>query len=212
MSEQAKNEIQIPVEILGVELPGDAIEALKSGQETNLIEGFTSKNGKSFNAHLFIDERDGEKRIMFKFEKVIPNEVAGVKLTEEAKLALKQGKETELIKDFTSKNGIKYNAYLRFDKHNKLQFRFPENKLKIPVSVGGVKLSEEDIEKLKKGERTGLIRGINNKNKPGTKIDAYLKVDKEKKQVVFEFPEKTRETAVQNGEDEKKAKKPGMSM
>src|SRR4051812_21569545 len=109
-------------------------------------------------------------------KKEIPLEVLGVKLDENALTALREGKETELIKGFISqKSGKSFDAFLKMGFNNQLKFRFPqrENKTpsgpkppfenKIPSRVGGVELDQEDIEDLQAGRETKLIVGIESK-------------------------------------------------
>ena len=104
-------------------------------------------------------------------ESNIPSVVLGVTLDENALQALREGKETELIKGFKSqKTGKNFDAYLKMDATGKLKYRFPERdttkkkaaspKNTIPKVVGGVKLTEEDIENLKAGKETRLIEGM----------------------------------------------------
>lgn len=128
-------------------------------------------------------------------KKQVPEIVLGIKLDNEAIKALKEGKETALIKGLTSaKSGKVFDAYLTLTANNTLRFRFPprENKKKVersnkvPTTVGGVKLDDEDIEDLEAGRETKLIVGIESKKK-GKYYDAYLKWN-EKKGIMFRFP------------------------
>jgi hypothetical protein len=127
--------------------------------------------------------------------KKIPDTVFGVTLDENAKTALKEGKETELIKGFISqKTGKPFEAYLTLNSNNQIRFRFPKreakktfpNSNKVPTKVGGVELDEEDIEDLKAGRETKLIMGIESKKK-GKTYDAYLKWS-ETRGIIFRFP------------------------
>jgi hypothetical protein len=128
-------------------------------------------------------------------KKEVPETVLGVKLDEEAIKALREGKETGLIKGLTSaKSGKVFDAYLTFTANNTLRFRFPvrENKkkveknTKVPTKVGGVELDQEDIEDLEAGRETKLIVGIESKKK-GKYYDAYLKWSPTKG-IIFRFP------------------------
>ena len=126
-------------------------------------------------------------------EKKIPEVVLGVTLDEQAIEALKEGKETELIKGFVSENtGKQFDAYLRMGNYGKVLFRFPKREKKprkigkIPSAVGGVELDPEDIEDLKAGRETKLIVGIESKKK-GKYYDAYLRWS-ETKGILFRFP------------------------
>ncbi|MCU0429283.1 MAG: topoisomerase C-terminal repeat-containing protein [Cytophagaceae bacterium] len=128
----------------------------------------------------------------------IPEEILGVKLDEASIQALKEGKETELIKGFISqRTGKPFDAFLKVDNAGKIRYRFPEREAKkttaskaksnkLPTSVGGVELDEEDIEDLKAGRETKLIVGIESKKK-GKYYDAFLRWSPEKG-IQFRFP------------------------
>lgn len=125
----------------------------------------------------------------------VPETVFGVTLDEKAITALREGKETDLIKGFISqKTGRPFDAYLTLNSNNQIRFRFPKRETKksfptsnkIPTKVGGVELDEEDIEDLKAGRETKLIVGIESKKK-GKYYDAYLKWS-ETKGIIFRFP------------------------
>lgn len=129
----------------------------------------------------------------------IPEEVLGIKLDEQTITALKEGKETDLIKGFVSqRTGKTFDAFLKIS-GGKLKYRFPERgevkkktnsfadkKNTLPTTVGGVELDEEDIDDLKAGKETKLIVGIESKKK-GKFYDAYLKWT-ESKGISFRFP------------------------
>lgn len=129
----------------------------------------------------------------------IPEEILGVKLDEASVSALKDGKETELIKGFiSSRTGKPFDAFLKVDAAGKIRYRFPERETKktassskpklnkLPTAVGGVELDEEDIEDLKAGRETKLIVGIESKKK-GKYYDAFLRWHPEKG-ILFRFP------------------------
>ena len=128
--------------------------------------------------------------------KKIPATILGVNLDDDAKSALKEGKETPLIQGFVSeKTGKRFDAYLTLIGDNKVKFRFPEKEKKkktfqntgtVPSKVGGVELDEEDIADLKAGRETKLIVGLESKKK-GKYYDAYLRWNPEKG-ILFRFP------------------------
>lgn len=129
-------------------------------------------------------------------KKEVPTQVLGVTLDEKALEALRDGKETELIKGFISqKSGKPFDAFIKLGPASQIKFRFPNNERKsspfkndkVPTSVGGVELDEEDIEDLKAGRETKLIMGISSKKNTSKTYDAYLKWT-EKLGLRFRFP------------------------
>jgi hypothetical protein len=127
-------------------------------------------------------------------EREVPEEVLGVKLDEEARKALTEGNETELITGLIStRTGKPFDAFLTLNENNQIRYRFPKRERKtekrtqkIPKKVGGVELDDEDIEDLQAGRETKLIMGIESKKK-GKFYDAYLKW-KPEKGIIFRFP------------------------
>jgi hypothetical protein len=124
----------------------------------------------------------------------IPTEVYGVTLDEKSINALKEGKETELIKGFISqKTGKTFDAYISLNANNNIRFRFPKKEKKVypksnkvPTKECGVELEADDIEDLKAGRETKLIMGLESKKK-GKYYDAYLRWS-ETKGIIFRFP------------------------
>ena len=170
-----KNEGSIPRSACGIGLDEKVKETLSKGEETELMKGFTSKNGKLFDAYLSLDT-NGKLKYRFPdksnnyaysnlrpkgsinsfgsdLENSIPTILLGVQLSEKNKQALQKGKETELIQGFTSKKGKLFDAFLYLDKENKLKFRFPEKsqkKIDLKVSETGKTINKKDNESLNK--------------------------------------------------------------
>lgn len=129
-----ENPREVPTEVLGVKLDEDAINALREGKETELIQGLISqKTGKPFDAYLKLDSNN---RIRYRFPKretkkvyntkKIPAKVGGVELDKEDIEDLKAGRETKLIMGIESKKkGKFYDAYLRWNETKGIMFRFP---------------------------------------------------------------------------------------
>jgi hypothetical protein len=126
--------------------------------------------------------------------KKAPDEVLGLKLDEETKKILEEGKESQLIEGFISeRTGKPFSAFIKLDAANRIRYRFPKKETKkfkksnnVPTKVGGVELDQEDIEDLKAGRETKLIVGIESKKK-GRFYDAYLRWNEEKG-IMFRFP------------------------
>ena len=134
--EEIKNK-EIPTEVLGIKLSETALEALKAGKETELIQGFISqKTGKPFDAFLKLGPgnsvrfrfpmKSNKKSYEEKSDKV-PTKVGNVELDEEDIEDLQAGRETKLIMGIESKKsgGKTYDAYLKWNEKTGLKFRFP---------------------------------------------------------------------------------------
>lgn len=145
----------------------------------------------------------------------IPREAAGKKIPASAIEALAAGKDTALIKGFTSKSGKKFDAMLRVDREqHKVVFAFPEREQKpamqgktcpccgatlqdspwkltcacgfeISKNYCGKDLDETMIDKLLAGGKV-LVKGMYSKTK-NKKFDATLVVNTADKKVDFVF-------------------------
>lgn len=141
-----RNLIPVPRQVSGLNLLEKDRIILSKGIETELIEGFTSKSGKKFNAYLKLDrlgkvqyrfpnthdQGANEKNILGKIEEIpgkppdlIPKVLLGVELNEEIRECLRKGIETPLVMGLKSKKGNVFNAYLRMNLNGELKFRFP---------------------------------------------------------------------------------------
>ena len=130
------NNKEFPSEVLGVKLYESAIEALKAGMVTELIQGFISqKTGKPFDAFLKLGPNNSVRfRFPSKAKKAfepksdkVPTKVGNVELDEEDIEDLIAGRETKLIMGIESKKsgGKTYDAYIKWNEKMGLKFRFP---------------------------------------------------------------------------------------
>lgn len=102
----------------------------------------------------------------------IPNEVSSVKLTEDEKEALKNGKEI-FVEGMISKAGKEFDAYLRVDANERrVTYRFEEG-LENVRKIGGVELNEQQRNDLKDGKAI-LVEGMVNKQ-TGELRDSYVR-------------------------------------
>lgn len=147
----------------------------------------------------------------------IPLEASGKSLTHEQIEALASGGSTKLIKGFTSKSGSKFDAKIRVNKEErKCEFAFDDHSdeptrtcpccgkemtsgrfsvtcdtekggcgLIIRREVAGKALPETAMKALCEGKTTAMMKGF--KSKAGKSFEAALKVDKDKREVIFVF-------------------------
>ena len=139
-------------EIAHKKITADQAKQLLERGETDLIRGFRSNAGNSFDAKLTFDD---DKKVTFKFENSAPTEsnvtcpvcgdkmvkarysyrcetcgtninhtIAGRELTEEEMIKLTTERRTEKLDGFTSKKGSKFSAAIILDDDNKTQFDF----------------------------------------------------------------------------------------
>ena len=127
----------------------------------------------------------------------IPNEIKGVKLNDEQKKALAEGKSVA-VDGMTSKIGKKFNANIQVNADKKgIEFKFGETPkqsysqeqastyekvLRVPNKLLGREISSEEQSKLKEGQTvymTGLI------DKKGEPFNAYVKPNFEKNKFDF---------------------------
>lgn len=127
----------------------------------------------------------------------IPDELKGVKLTEQQKQELKEGKGV-YIENMLSKNLKPFNATVQVNADKRgLEFHFPDaqrqsqnqdEKIKqgeLPNTFRKVKLSEDQKDSLKEG-RTVYVSGL--KDKKGRDYSGYMTLNKEQGKIDFMFP------------------------
>ncbi|MFR9592882.1 MAG: DUF3945 domain-containing protein, partial [Rikenellaceae bacterium] len=120
----------------------------------------------------------------------VPNEIKGVKLDDEQRNALLQGKSIYL-EGMQSKSGKEFGAHIQINAAERgLTFRFDnqhtqqqsanqsqkQGEVRIPNKLGGVALSPEDQETLRSG-KVLYVEGMTDKK--GEKYNAYIRVNSE---------------------------------
>ena len=124
----------------------------------------------------------------------IPDELKEVPLTQKQKEALREGRSV-YIKDMVSKNGDLFSAKVTVSADSRnLSFEFPNKEkqattqkndglinFKLPNTLLGTELKEEDKIKLRKGE-TIFLEGLTKNNKV---FDSFVKINSYKKKLDF---------------------------
>ena len=105
----------------------------------------------------------------------IPQEVSGVRLTDEEIRLLKEGQPVK-VEGMTSKAGKEFDATLQYSAERRgLEFIFPKNQIFNERSIGGVPLSPTQIKMLSEGH-TILVEDMKFKNRDGA-FSAFVTID-----------------------------------
>lgn len=105
----------------------------------------------------------------------IPQEVSGVRLTDEEIRLLKEGQPVK-VEGMTSKAGKEFDATLQYSAERRgLEFIFPKNQVFNEKSIGGVPLSPTQIKMLSEGH-TILVEDMKFKNGDGA-FSAFVTID-----------------------------------
>ncbi|MFL6543304.1 MAG: DNA topoisomerase 3 [Chthoniobacterales bacterium] len=158
-----------------------AIQLVELGK-TGLIEGFTSKKGRPFDAFLV---RHGN-RITWEFPPRKPRESKngdGARAPRKPKQPVDLAKATKLSE---SKLGDLYQTEDKFVVAQSQPSGTPRVVFELKRNLCGREIPAEEAERLVQVGRTGLIEGFVSKR--GSNFSAYLKLAKDKKKAEFEFP------------------------
>ncbi|MFL6536916.1 MAG: DNA topoisomerase, partial [Chthoniobacterales bacterium] len=158
-----------------------AIQLVELGK-TGLIEGFTSKKGRPFDAFLV---RHGN-RITWEFPPRKPRESKngdGARAPRKPKQPVDLAKATKLSE---SKLGDLYQTEDKFVVAQSQPSGAPRVVFELKRNLCGREIPAEEAERLVQVGRTGLIEGFVSKR--GSNFSAYLKLAKDKKKAEFEFP------------------------
>ena len=105
----------------------------------------------------------------------IPQEVSGVRLTDEEIRLLKEGQPVK-VEGMISKAGKEFDATLQYSAERRgLEFIFPKNQVFNEKSIGGVPLSPTQIKMLSEGH-TILVEDMKFKNRDGA-FSAFVTID-----------------------------------
>ena len=106
----------------------------------------------------------------------IPDEIKGVKLSDEQKKELSEGRSI-YVEGMTSKAGKEFDATLQYSAERRgLEFIFPKNQIFNERSIGGVPLSPTQIKMLSEGH-TILVEDMKFRNRNDT-FSSFVTIDK----------------------------------
>ena len=183
-------------ELGGVKLTQQQRDDLNAGK-TVLVENMIAKeSGMLYDRFVKLDEGTG-RPVFLQFnpdtpddarQVVIPKELGGVKLTEEDRLTLREGKPV-FVKDMTTRNGEERSSFVRVDlQTGRVQYSNDPNKFderprfEVPQELYGVKLSALQRAQLQDGKAV-LIEGL--KGFDGKTVSQYAKVSKSQTHIEY---------------------------
>lgn len=151
------------------------------------------KEGETTPVFLSIDKLTNEL-VAARADKInIPEEIKGVKLNENQQKELAEGRAI-FVEGMTARSGNEFSAWLQVDADRRgIGFRFDrqqeqrqtvndQRQVRIPNSLLGKELTEEQQQKLEKRE-TIYVSGM--KDKEGQEFNAYVKINDEKGKLDF---------------------------
>lgn len=183
----------------------DKENLLKTGNMGRVVDLYNQKTSEFVPSLISVDRKTNEL-VAYKAEWVqIPDEIKGIKLDEQQKQALQEGKPLYL-EGMTSKNGDPFDATVQFNADKRyVEFIFDRNQGQnqsqgktydeAPREFRGKELTEEQYSKFKEG-MTVYITGLIDKN--DKEYQGYITYNSESGKVGFSFnnPSKSKEEAL----------------
>lgn len=174
----------------------DKKNLLETGNAGRLIE-FNVGQDKTINAYVSVDKLTNELVVLNADKIRIPDELKGVKLSEQQKQELREGKGV-YIENMLSKNLKPFSATVQVNADKRgLEFHFPDaqrqtqnqnEKVKqgeVPDTFRKVKLSEDQKASLKDGYTVNVSGML---DKKGRKYSGYMTLNKDQGKIDFMFP------------------------
>jgi hypothetical protein len=191
----------------------DKDNLLKTGNMGRVVELNFSKENPNVPSILSIDNKTNEI-ISLRTDKIkIPEEIKGVKLDEDQKKTLLEGKSLYLV-DMISKKGEPFSADVQFNAAKRyVEILFDRSKSNVlaqntaqnttqeaPKVFRGKELSAEDYKKFNAGERVFVSGLIDKKQKP---YSGYITFDKNTGKTDWSFPDRNKVDKVEPSEAHK---------
>jgi len=214
---------QIPFEKLEkVGINKDFVDRMESKELKDFLNGFRSDKLYTVNAKINDQEYRIPAKIRLKQEsdgsvdvKIhpiqrlhIPDEYMGHKFTKEDKAALLNDKNLGKTVELTGRDGKKDNYYLGIDNKTNELIPLRTKHIQIPEKIKGSSLSEEQKQKLAKGEKVTLD---NLTGKNGKKFSAALQVDAANRTINFSGFKQEKEKDLEQKQEKSKAAKQKVS-
>ncbi|MDO4228978.1 MAG: DUF3945 domain-containing protein [Capnocytophaga sp.] len=190
----------------------DKKNLLNTGNMGRVVELTNTKTNEKIPSIISVDRLTNEL-IALRTEFIkIPDEIKGVKLSEEQKQTLKEGKPL-FLEGMQSKKGEPFNANVQFNADKRyVEFLFDENlsqkvtqKLtEAPKEIRGVQLSQEQHKQLSEGKPI-YLEGLQSKN--GNTYNAYFTFNQNKGKVDVSFKNPDKKDISNNLQTPKKEQK-----
>ena len=151
----------------------DKKNLLETGNMGRVVE-LKGRNGEYIPSFISIDKLTNEVVAMRAENAFIPQEIKGVKLTEQEINDLREGKKV-FIEGMISNNGKEFDAHIQVNAERRgIEYIFENDKLFNRHSLGGVELTKQQIEDLNAGKAI-FVEGMERKD--GEVFSSYVKLD-----------------------------------
>ena len=151
----------------------DKKNLLETGNMGRVVE-LKGRNGEYIPSFISIDKLTNEVVAMRAENAYIPQEIKGVKLTDQEINALREGKKV-FIEGMISNNGKEFDAHIQVNAERRgIEYIFENDKLFNRQSLGGVELTKQQIEDLNAGKAI-FVEGMERKD--GELFSSYVKLD-----------------------------------
>ena len=151
----------------------DKKNLLETGNMGRVVE-LKGRNGEYIPSFISIDKLTNEVVAMRAENAYIPQEIKGVKLTDQEINDLLEGKKV-FIEGMISNNGKEFDAHIQVNAERRgIEYIFENDKLFNRQSLGGVELTKQQIEDLNAG-KVIFVEGMERKD--GELFSSYVKLD-----------------------------------
>ena len=151
----------------------DKKNLLVTGNMGRVVE-LKGRNGEYIPSVISIDNLTNEVVAMRAENAYIPQEIKGVKLTDQEINDLREGKKV-FIEGMISNNGKEFDAHIQVNAERRgIEYIFENDKLFNRQSLGGVELTKQQIEDLNAGKAI-FVEGMERKD--GELFSSYVKLD-----------------------------------
>ena len=151
----------------------DKKNLLETGNMGRVVE-LKGRNGEYIPSFVSIDKLTNEVVAMRAENAFIPKEIKGVQLTEQEQNDLCEGKKV-FIEGMISNSGKEFDAHIQINAERRgIEYIFENDKLFNRQSLGGVELTQKQIEDLNAGKAI-FVEGMERKD--GEVFSSYVKLD-----------------------------------
>ena len=151
----------------------DKKNLLETGNMGRVVE-LKGRNGEYIPSFVSIDKLTNEVVAMKAENVFIPKEIKGVELTRQEQNDLREGKKV-FIEGMISNNGKEFDAHIQVNaEHRGIEYIFENDKLFNHQSLGGVELTQKQVEDLNAGKAI-FVKGMERKD--GELFSSYVKLD-----------------------------------